>query len=152
MGLQKKAIEAMRPVKTRVLSLIESQGEKLADCLSVVKLPSGLEVAKICDVLTLEASFEGLIGGVASTETLKVVFEDYNNANCLPTIRTEWRKGEGKPPVYLGYGIGYWGFGTTEGNNAVALKRYPVVAIEFLILMNDGRELAEAPILPELDA
>lgn len=151
MGLHKKAIEAMRPVKTRGLSLIESQGEKLSDDYLVTKLPSGLEIVKFGEILCVEASFEGAVGGVASRETLRVVFEEFNNSNCLPTVRSDWRKGDDKPPAYLGFDRGYW-YSSISGNNAVALKKYPDIAIEFLNLMNDGRELAEAPLLPELNA
>lgn len=151
MGLQKKAIKVMRPVKTRGLSLIENYGEKLFDDYLVTKLPSGLEIVKSGEILCLEANFKGAVGGVASRETIIVVFEDFNNANCLPTVRSDWRKGNDRPPVYLGFDFGYW-YSSIKGNNAVTLKKYPDIAIEFLSLMNDGREPTVAPRLPELNS
>lgn len=137
MSLLKKAQRSIIPIRSQI-DLLSAQH---SDGLSIdnLRLPSGLIVNRVEELVDLEAHFIGLVGGVATKETTRMTFYDYAKNDELPIIKSVWEKGrQGSfklgslgPVIFLG----------VNGKNEVGLKRFPDYANHFLDLLIAGRTL-----------
>jgi hypothetical protein len=140
MGLQKKARESLEPVRAHIEHV--SAAHAVDGIIEGLQITDRLLMVKVDAFVELEAIFTGMVDGQHSVEQVTMTYPDFGDTRALPEIVSDWSKGT--PSVYRTSVLGPYLILGATGHNAVALRRYPEYAQQFLDEFNSGYEIGPA--------